>query len=206
MSVKWAMVLVACAVLAAMAVAYAAGQAKAAAPKVVRAQRFEVVDAEGRVRGEIGLGTDGHTPGLMFCNDKGKVCAMLVVSPDGSSSLMLSDAKGGTRGALMVGSDGRPNLWLYDGNAKGKLRAALSVGSDGQPSLGLYDAKGELRAALGTDSGGRPSLGLADEQGKPRAVLGALALKTIGTGAVEQRAESSLVLFDKEGKVLWQAR
>jgi hypothetical protein len=118
---------------------------------------------------------------------------------------MLSDAKCGTRGALMVGSDGLPNLWLYDGSAKGRLRAALSVGSDGQPSLEFYDAKGELRAALGTDSGGRPSLGLADEQGKPRAVLGALALKTIGTGATEQRAESSLVLFDKEGKVLWHA-
>ena len=55
---KWALVmLAACAVLALVAAAYAAGlaqaslpgarQAKVSAPKVIRAQRFEVVDEKG---------------------------------------------------------------------------------------------------------------------------------------------------------------
>ena len=98
------------AVLAAMAAAYAAGQAKATAPKVVRAQKFEVVDAEGRVR------------------------AMLGLLPDGS-----------------------------------------------------------------------PSLELSDEQGKTRAAMGTTSPETTHTGATEQNVEFSLVLFDKQGKVLWQA-
>ena len=39
---------------------------------------------------------------------------------------------------------------------------------------------------------------------KPRAVLGSTSLELIKTGTIEKRPESSLVLFDKDGKVIWQ--
>lgn len=53
-------------------------------------------------------------------------------------------------------------------------------------------------------SDGSPSLMLADEK-YPRAALGLALLKATRTDAEEQTAVSSLVLFDKEGKVLWRA-
>jgi len=49
MRAKWVVVVVAvCLVVTVAAIAYAAG--KTSAPAVIRAQRFEVVDAEGRAR------------------------------------------------------------------------------------------------------------------------------------------------------------
>jgi hypothetical protein len=154
---KWAILVAAvCLVVTVAAVAYAAGQAKTATPKVVRAQKFEVVDAQGRVRATLGL------------------------LPDGSPSLELTDEQG-------------------------KTRAQLSLYSDGSPYLGLQDAKLKTRAELSLDSGGRPSLALSDEQGKTRATMGTTSPETTHTGATEQNAEFSLVLFDKQGKVLWQA-
>jgi hypothetical protein len=59
----------------------------------------------------------------------------------------------------------------------------LSLSSDDGPCLTLHDDKGEPRAGLSVFSDGRPRLALH----------------------VEARAESSLVLFDKEGKVMWKA-
>ncbi len=44
-----------------------------------------------------------------------------------------------------------------------------------------------------------------DASGNTRAVLGSTVLETTQTGAVEKRPPSSLVLFDKDGKVTWSA-
>jgi hypothetical protein len=98
---KWAIVMVAvCLVVTVAAVAYAAGQAKTAAPKVVRAQRFEVMDAEGRVRAQVGLGTDGRAPTLVLRDEKGEMRAMLALGSEGNSALALMDGKGETRAAV----------------------------------------------------------------------------------------------------------
>jgi hypothetical protein len=50
-----------------------------------------------------------------------------------------------------------------------------------------------------------PMLLLKDNTGTPRAVLGHVALGDTATQGVEQRPVSSLVFFDKNGKVIWQA-
>jgi hypothetical protein len=50
-----------------------------------------------------------------------------------------------------------------------------------------------------------PMLLLKDETGTPRVVLGYAELGNRATGGVEQRPVSSLVLFDNQGKVIWQA-
>ena len=44
-----------------------------------------------------------------------------------------------------------------------------------------------------------------DKPGKLRAVLGSKAPETTRTGATETVAPSSLMLFDKEGKVIFRA-
>src|SRR5574340_502431 len=111
---KWAVVIVAlCLVVTVAAVAYAAGKAKAAAPKVVRAQQFELVDAEGRARIEIGMGGEhGQVPGVRVLDAEGAVRAALAVLPDSSPTLALYDAGGKARAALTTDSDGRPVLAL----------------------------------------------------------------------------------------------
>jgi len=152
---KWAMVIVAvCLVVTAVAIAYAAGKSAVPVQEVVRAQKFELVDAKGKLRG-----------------------------------------------VLSVLSDGSPQLALFD--AKGRPRAGLVVLSDRLPALLLGDEKG-YRARLMLDADGSPGLVLSDEQGNTRAVVGVTNLETARTGATQKTAESSLMLFDKEGKVLWQ--
>jgi hypothetical protein len=48
-------------------------------------------------------------------------------------------------------------------------------------------------------------LALFDERRTMRAVLGALPIANPKTGNLELRPESSAVLFDKDGKVIWKA-
>ena len=51
----------------------------------------------------------------------------------------------------------------------------------------------------------RRSGALNDSAGRNRAVLGQVGLVSTRTGSTERTAESSLVLFDRENKVLWSA-
>ena len=61
-----------------------------------------------------------------------------------------------------------------------------------------------LKSAV-SGASNREALIVFNDKGELRAALGATELETIGTGEVAKRAESSLVLSDKEGKVMWQA-
>jgi len=154
MRAKWA--IVAACLVAVVAIAYAAG--KTSAPEVIRARRFEAVDPEGRVRGLMGMGSDGGSPVLALIDEKGKQRALLSLDPDGN-----------------------PNLGLYD--EKGTMRAVLSLAADGSPGLLLRDEKGP-RASLALTSPlrfsrrageplaqGSPALELLDERARPIAVL-----------------------------------
>ena len=107
----------------------------------------------------------------------GKARAVLSVLADGTSSLSFGDQNGKSRFALGVLADGAPQLALLDQN--GKERLLMSVGTSG------------------------PSVVLRDEN-QDRAVLGHTELEATATGTVEQRAASSLVLFDRNGKVIWR--
>ena len=88
------------------------------------------------------------------------------------------------------------------GGPNGKARAVLSVLPDGMPDLSLHDQNGKARAVLSVGTSG-PSVVLRDKN-QDRAVLGHTELEATATGTVEQRAASSLVLFDRNGKVIWR--
>ena len=82
-------------------------------------------------------------------------------------------------------------------------RVALYGSGIARPGLYLMD--GSIRAKLQLDDDGSPRLELLDANSRARAVLGPTVLETIRTGESIERPESSLVLFDKDGKVLWRA-
>ena len=149
-------------------------------------------------------------PGLNWSGSGGLTCkcssctrAGVVVLPDGSPSLVLSDAAGKRAASLSMRSDGTPGLALSD--AAGKPRANLYLLPDGSPDLALYDAAGKTRAIMSLTKDNAPYLGLGDKNGILRAILGAARLTAAKTEEVTIRPESSLVLFDKDGKVIWEA-
>lgn len=97
-------------------------------------------------------------------------------------------------------------LWL-----RGRRRTPLGVGgvtltahSDSSSSLSL-GPKIPGGISLDVQKDGSPSLTLSDSTGRARAVLGEVELVTERTGKTDKLPPSSLVLFDKDGKVIWRA-
>lgn len=129
--------------------------------EVVKARRFEVVDAAGKVRARLSVGPTG--PSLDLYDGSGNERASLFAVPDGSPGLDLHDAAGKARAGLAVFSDGRPFLGLSD--AAGKQRAVLSVSPDGGADLELSDAAEKLRVLLSVLPDGSPFLGMSDAAG-----------------------------------------
>lgn len=160
-------------------------------------------DKEGRNRAALSLVPDG--PVALILSDKdGKAGANLYVNADGSVSLGLSDKDAKAIAALQVGADQSTGLLLSDKD--GNARARLGVEpKQGIASLIFLPRSGIEQAAIEMQPNGTARLYLSDKEGTKRAVLGHTALETIRTGVVEQTAASSLVLFDKDGKVLWKA-
>jgi len=87
----------------------------------------------------------------------------------------------------------------------------LGLDTDGAASLSLYPKLSGLanyawpRAALRVSGNGAPSFSLYDDSLRARAVLGPTQLDIGHAGAIERRAVGSLVLFAKDGTVLWKA-
>src|ERR1700686_235885 len=82
----------------------------------VEAQQFLLRDSSGKLRGSIG------------------------VLSDGAVGLNLSDPNGRTRVTVDLASNGTPGVDLYDQN--GKERATMALGDAGEPGVGLYGPDG----------------------------------------------------------------
>lgn len=123
----------------------------------------------------------------------------LSVDKDTSAHVSLTDKHGKIRGLLRTDAGGSPSLALYDENDH--PRSVLS----GSAGFLMADKSGKMRAMLATDAEGSPSLVLNDEKEHSRTVLGNVGLENTKTGSTENTGPSSLVLFGKDGKVIWRA-
>jgi hypothetical protein len=92
-------------------------------------------------------------------------------------------------------------LRLYD--QAGKARIALSTLGDAT-SVTLEDAAGRSRVRLAVYPDGDAHLAVLDSAGKSRAVLGEIELQSAATDIREKRPASSLVPFNRDGKVTWK--
>ncbi len=112
------------------------------------------------------------------------------------------------------------HLKMNDGNASEyslgihSSQACFSYGDKIVLGLGLFgkkrgmfiaDTNGAVRLASVLRNEEFPSVDIVDTNEVIRATMGCTSLETISTGNVTSRSASSLVLFDKEGKVLWSA-
>jgi len=130
---------VVCLLVAVGAVGYGAGKASDV-PEVIRAQRFEVVDGEGRTRAALGCQEDGGAS-LVFTGKDGHLWATLGAARDGTSGLILYDGAGHERAVLGRSAEGESTLLL--------------VGQEGTGSAGLDLAPKKWThryAALAVDS------------------------------------------------------
>ncbi len=168
-----------------------------AIPDVIKAHKFELIDAQGKARAKLYI--DEYGPVLALNDAKGKHRAVLYIDSFGGTDLAINNANGEPRAVLKV-LGGSPELILYDAN--GNYGVVLDIRKHG-PDLDLCDANGNDRAVLSVDKDG-PGLDLLDANGNDRAVLGSTWTVSKVTGATNPTAPSTITLFDKNGSVLYQ--
>ncbi len=110
-------------------------------PDTLEAQQFLLRDSTGKLRGAMG------------------------VMSDGAVGFNLEDPAGRTRVTVDLAADGTPGVDLYDQN--GKIRATMALGDDGDPGVGLYGAKGRLRTSLDVPAAKTPGLAFYKDDGNP---------------------------------------
>ena len=155
---------------------------------VVKAKRFELVDAKGETRGLFTVGKDGD-PILVLYDSAGQVRGGFSTL-NGDPMLVLNDSAGQVRG-LFGTLNGDPMLVLND--SAGQVRGSFGVDKDGDPKLALRDSAGKRRGELGTVAGSS-MLVLYDSAGKRR-----------GSFAVDKDGDPMLCLRDSAGKAVWSA-
>lgn len=158
--------------------------ARAAAPQVIEAQEFRLVDSYGKKRAVLQFSEVLAEPELSIYDAAGQGRVSLKVMREGPY-LDMCDAAGKSRAGLWLDWEG-PRLGRWD--AAGELRTLLRLLPGGSPSLALYDAAGLQRFGLYMLEDGAPNLCLYDTAGKRRT---ALRLLTDGS--------PSVVLWDDAG-------
>ena len=186
--------------------------------KVISAEKFRLVDENGKECGS--LETSGGSSWLTIGNqtDNGEV---LIYCFEDASGMSLSDETGAERIELSSMHSG-PVINIYgkrftkrpDRTKKKDLFSrwvsersglSLSIEENKSPSLVLSDSGGKKRISLFLADKGAPALKFTDETGSLRAALGTTTLVVTKTGEEHKRAPSSLIFFDKDGKVMWKA-
>lgn len=141
--------------------------------RIVEAQGFVVKDASGNTRARLGFSEKDALFDLYDANGNPQVG--LTATPYGPL-VSLYDKSGKPSGALGAGETGS-YLLLYDAETK-QPGAKLAV-TKKESLLSLYDASGQARIVL--------------EHTK----------KMEQTGSVKKESESSLILYDRDGNVLF---
>jgi len=87
----------------------------------------------------------------------------------------------------------------------GKVMAALAVSPDtGEPFFIINGKDGKNRIMLNLEQGS-PQIVLRDNNAQTRLVLGTYEMTSRTRGTIEKRPESSMVMFNKDGKLIWSA-
>jgi hypothetical protein len=118
-----------------------------------------------------------------------------------AQSFYLKDKAGHTRAALDI-SDGSPCLMFWRGGSKEKPGIQLCQWKEG-PILILTDTDG-IRTMLRVTKEGGPALTLSDRRGYS-ATLGVNTIVAPQTGDSHTSSAASLVMFDRDHKVIWAA-
>ena len=114
----------------------------AAAPRMITAQKFMLVNAKGKTRGEFN------------------------VTHKGVAQLAVFDGTGTLRAGLGVGADGAPALGIFGHDGKPRIEVGLNASV---ARIVLFNPDAKLQASLGVAPDGESALNLVDKQGNSRA-------------------------------------
>src|SRR5262249_51477572 len=114
----------------------------AAAPRVVSARKFVLLDEAGKTRAQIDI------------------------TNRGVAQVAIMDATGVLRTGLGVAADGAPGLGIYDKNGKVRLEVAYTTDS---PRIRMFNAEGTPMLAEGAGPAGGAGIAVYDHSGKERA-------------------------------------
>ena len=133
----------------------------------------------------------------------GTPLARLGLLPHGVWGLGFYDQGKKSRIVLSVDADGASSLSLLSKDGKGSM--LLSASANGATSLRFVDTKWKTRATLATWPDGSPFLQLTDREGKDRALLRYTDMAATTTGTLIKRPGPSLLFFNQDDTVVWQA-
>lgn len=185
--------------------------------KVLQAEKFVVVDADGKACGTFGALADG-TRGLDLYGKDGKVRAGLRVTADGMAVVVIlgRDGKvlaglgavpGGLNGMALSEENGKPlvglgnlpdgsrGLCIYDAGGKPSVTLGVPAASRKLPTgLTISDRNDKMRVGLGVMADDRPTLYFSGRDGEPRAFLG-----------MEPNGSAGLFLANQDGRLTFKA-
>ncbi|HEX3409168.1 MAG TPA: hypothetical protein VHS07_02755 [Candidatus Binataceae bacterium] len=138
-------------------------EAAAGAARVLKAEKFVLVDRSGNERGVIQVNENGAA--IAFYDQKGSKRVVLGETSNGRDGLAIYGANGRQMAGFTVNEDNQSSVTLYD-PANGRARVGLGVAASGEPALVLFDKNGRDRAEMHVTVNGKPGLALADEAGK----------------------------------------
>jgi hypothetical protein len=147
-------------------------------------------DPTGNPSESLGLAADGPQLNLFGAN---QALSASFALRGGVPRLALSQPSGELRAT--VDADG-PMLGMLD--TRGKLRAAIAEAGD-SARIVIADASGNTRAAMNQDS-----IEVIDQEGG-RASIGATSLSTGRKGEGQRTSAATIVLSDKDRRVVWKA-
>ncbi len=171
------------------------------APDEVRALRFILEDDKGLELAVLGIrtGSPSRESGLFLKDEKGTERLSLSVSKDLGSGFYAMDESGTIR--VQLAYAGLLGARLNFRDRKGNTHAAIDAFPEGQTFFTMKDDNNKDRVEFSLSKQSPPCLVLRDEAGKDRAILGGRQLK-FTDGRVVTYPESSLLLFDPEGKLI----
>lgn len=174
----------------------------------IDAQRYTLRDADGGKRAELVLDSDSPQakpdPMLRFFDDKGNKTLILSATKmelagqsEMGSNILLDDAKGVARADL--GILGEQSFVLLN-DSKGSPRIRVELDHD-QPKIVLQDPQENPHLGLALING-EPVVGLDGTDGSSTAIG---ATDVVTNGQQRQVSAASIILFGKDGSVLWSA-
>jgi hypothetical protein len=180
---------------------------------ILRGQGLQILDQKGRPR--IELRVDNGSPSINLSDDTTKAGVSLDFI-DKAPSIAMRDSTGNARATLFLLPEGSPMLLLADAHRKVAVTIS-AIGGVGHMDLdntvtneflsvdsGHIAMRGDANKhdSLVLIGGYSPSLKIQDADGYST-TLGSTNLPNSTTGAVTKRTAASVVLFDKDGSVIW---
>ena len=177
--------------------------------KVIRAEKYEVVDKEGNVRAE--LKTTKNGVGFHMMNKKRESVFGIAYSDKESCSIILINNNEGKPIAIVSTKNELPVLEFFDKRGKGRLELSLSL--NGEPAVILKNEKGTNVSNYMLDDKGNPYLTMNDDKEELLLIIGrdlngsSIFLNdstgALRLGMVIDHDNPRIALFDRKGKVLW---